>query len=329
MTDTNPEGSAESNLLSAADRIANLLDSPPAAPEASEDQREDEAQAQSEAQADPEDYPEGEATAEGEEAEATDPEAPEAEDEGDQEPPRTWKVGDAEVTEDELVKGYMRHADYTRKTQEAAAIRKETKAAQDAIAHERQRYVEALQFFESQIPKMEAPSPELLDSDPVEYLRQKDAYDRSTLQRQAAAIERQRVEQQTAAEREQAARALVQAESEKLAERIPEWKSTEQRQKLVQDIQQEMRDRGFSDTEIGQLAYAHHFEVVRDAMKWRQLQSKKPAVDKKVREAPKVVKPGTATNRNSKEELQAKTRARLKKSGRVEDAAAAILAMSN
>lgn len=325
MTDTNPEGSVDGSLESAADRIVSLLDSPPAAPEASEDRREEEAQAEPETPAEPEELPEGEATDDAEEIEASDDES---QDEEIQEPPRTFKVGDAEVTEDELVKGYMRQSDYTRKTQEAAALRKESEAVQQAVAQERQRYAEALQFFESQIPQPAPPAPELLDEDPVEYIRQKDAYDRANAQRQAAAVERQRVEQQTAAEREQAAQALIRQESEKLAERIPEWREPEQRASLVRDIQQEMRDRGFSDAEIGQLAYAHHFEVVRDAMAYRKMMAKKPAVEKKVRDAPKVVKPGTATNRNSQQEEQAKARQRLRKSGRVEDAAAAILAMS-
>jgi len=326
MTDTNPQGSVDGSLEAAADQIASLLDSPPAAPDASEDRREEEAlEAEPEAPAEPEELPEGEATDEAEEIEASDDVG---QDEEVQEPARTFKVGDAEVTEDELVKGYMRQSDYTRKTQEAAALRKESEAVKDAVAQERQRYAEALQFFESQIPRPEPPAPELLDEDPVEYIRQKDAHDRANAQRQAAAVERQRVEQQTAAEREQAAQALIRQESEKLAERIPEWSDPNQRESLVRDIQQEMRDRGFSDAEIGQLAYAHHFEVVKDAMAYRRMMAKKPAVEKKVRDAPKVVKPGTATNRNSKEDELAKARQRLRKSGRVEDAAAAILAMS-
>ena len=325
MTDTNPQGSVDGSVEAAADRIVSLLDSPPAAPEASEDRRKDEAQAEPEAPAKPEELTEGEATDDAEEIEASDDEA---QDEEVQEPPRTFKVGDTEVTEDELVKGYMRQSDYTRKTQEAAATRKESEAVKNAVAQERQRYAEALQFFESQIPRVEPPHPELLNEDPVEYIRQKDAYDRTNEQRYAAALERQRVEQKTAAEREQAAQALIRQESEKLAERVPEWSNTEQRASLVREIQQEMRDRGFSDAEIGQLAYAHHLEVVRDAMAYRKMMAKKPAVEKKVRDAPKVVKPGTATNRNSQQEEQAKARQRLRKSGHIDDAAAAILAMS-
>lgn len=325
MEGTNPEGSAEAGLAAAADRIANLLDSPQAAPDMSEDRREEDAPTE-EAEFSEDSEP---AQAEAEDAEADEAEAEEygAEDEEVQEP-RRWKVGDAEVTEDELVKGYMRQADYTRKTQEAAELRKEADAVKNAVAQERQRYAEALQFFESQIPHPEPPAPDLLDLDPVEYLKQKDAYDRAQAQRQATAIERQRVERQAAVEREQAQQALIDAEHAKLEARIPEWRDPGQRQSLVGEIRTEMLERGFTEAEIGQLTYAHHLEVLRDAMAYRKMQAKKPAVEKKVRDAPKVVKPGTATNRNSKEDAQARARARLKKSGRIEDAAAAILAMS-
>lgn len=321
MEDTNPQGS----VPSIESRIASLLDSH-AAPEGSEDRRED--SPEPEASPEPEELPEGPESVEGEpegESEVTEPE-PEV-----QEPSRTWKVGDAEVTEDELVKGYMRQADYTRKTQEAASLRKESEAEKSRVAQERQRYADALQYFESQIPKVEAPSPELLDQDPIEFLRQQNAYQQSLQNRQALAVERQRVEQQANYEREQAAQALIRDEAAKLESRLPEWANPEKRSALIQGVQQEMRERGFSDTEISQLAYAHHFEVVNDARKWRAheaaMKAKKPLVEKKVRDAPEVVKPGTATNRNSKEEMQAKARARLKKTGRVEDAAA-ILAMS-
>jgi hypothetical protein len=48
----------------------------------------------------------------------------------------------------------------------------------------------------------------------------------------------------------------------------------------------------------------------------------KPAVTKKVNEAPKMVKPGTSKAQASEREQIKKQKARLRESGRVQDAAA-------
>jgi alpha-beta hydrolase superfamily lysophospholipase len=57
-------------------------------------------------------------------------------------------------------------------------------------------------------------------------------------------------------------------------------------------------------------------------MQYRKLMQNKPAVTKKVAEAPKMVKPGTTKAQASEREQMKKEKARLKQSGRVADAAA-------
>lgn len=49
----------------------------------------------------------------------------------DEQKPEVFKVGDAEVTLEELQKGYLRQSDYTKKTTELANMRKELKQAED------------------------------------------------------------------------------------------------------------------------------------------------------------------------------------------------------
>jgi len=58
------------------------------------------------------------------------------------EPARKYKVklpdGEAEIDDSELVNGYMRQADYTRKTQELARLRAEAEAMREAMAYYQQ-----------------------------------------------------------------------------------------------------------------------------------------------------------------------------------------------
>jgi alpha-beta hydrolase superfamily lysophospholipase len=57
-------------------------------------------------------------------------------------------------------------------------------------------------------------------------------------------------------------------------------------------------------------------------MQYRKLMSNKPAVNKKVSEAPKMVKPGTTKAQASEREQIKRDKARLRETGNVRDAAA-------
>jgi hypothetical protein len=56
-------------------------------------------------------------------------------------------------------------------------------------------------------------------------------------------------------------------------------------------------------------------------MKYQQLQSKKPAIAKKVEAAPKMLKAGNSAPRNADMEQNKKLSQRLKQTGKVRDAA--------
>ena len=143
-----------SSLFSAA------LDAPTEPPEP-------EKQAAAEPEAAP---PETEATEAPQEAEAQAPEA---------EPTVTVKIDgkDVELPLSELKNGYQRQADYTRKTMEAAEQRKAAEAERSQAHQERQAYAVNLQRMQAQLEgalqqQQQTNWEELLQSDPVEYLRQ-------------------------------------------------------------------------------------------------------------------------------------------------------------
>ena len=86
-----------------------------------------------------------------------------------------------------------------------------------------------------------------------------------------------------------------------------------------------LSDYGFNDQEIGSLADHRFLKVLKDAMDYRNLKDAKPIVQKKVVNAPKVVKSGTASSESSKRSVIQSKLGRLKKSGKIQDAHSAIL----
>ena len=117
-------------------------------------------------------------------AEYDDPELDEGQDtEGDEaeEPEETSdrytvKVNgeEIEVTLDELLHGYSRQSDYTRKSQELAERRKATEALEQEIAAEREQYAELLPRMREQLQQQLQAEPDwdkLYEQNPVEAVR--------------------------------------------------------------------------------------------------------------------------------------------------------------
>lgn len=112
------------------------------------------------------------------------------------------------------------------------------------------------------------------------------------------------------------------SEEMKLLEaKIPEWADTTKRAKAKADIVDYLKGYGITKEEFEAIGDHRQLQVVRDALKWHQLQKSKPAVLNKVKAAPKLLKPGTTQSRAVVEGLAAKReRDTLKQTGRARDA---------
>ena len=91
-----------------------------------------------------------------------------------------------------------------------------------------------------------------------------------------------------------------------------------------------LRSYGFDDNEIGSLADHRFLMVAKDAMSYKSSKDKKPIAQKKVANAPKVIKAGIAKSGSSsgREGIRNKID-KLKKTGHLKDASSAILDMIN
>jgi len=303
MDDTNPQGSAKT-VSQAAESFLGLME-----PE--------EAQAQPEA-------PEEQEAQEHEEEEYQ--EEPEEE----QEPTPTYKVKvgkeEVEVPLEELLKGYSRTSDYTRKTQEVAEARKAVEAERQKIeeaARLRDTYAQRLTVIEQMLSQGENAEDlaSLKENDPIGYAVK--VAEQTEREKQLAAVraEQQRIAQQQQVEHSERLQAHLQAETLKLQEAIPDMSDPAKSQAVKTDIRNYAKKIGFTDQELAQVYDSRAVTALYKAMQYDKLMSGKTEATKKVSQAPKMMRPGTSTPEAKETQEAKKLREQLRRSGNKNDAA--------
>jgi len=247
--------------------------------------------------------------------------------------PRTYTVKidgkDTEVTEDELLSGYSRQADYTRKSQVLAEQRKKMDEELAATQQERQQYQSQLEQFKIQADsKLEefksVDWTKLKEEDPMEYALKRDQYRELQENKRLVAEEQQNLAQKQQAEMQTKWNEELAKQQEVMAQRLPEWNDPEKGPKLKQNIKSFALKKGFTEQEVDSLIDARSVDVLHKAMMYETLLEAKIS-QKKAKVVPKVQKPGTPSTKSEVNSEKVKqTRARLKRSGRVDDAALAI-----
>lgn len=311
-----PQGTG-TTVADAADRIASLLG--PADSETDETLEEQSSDATDE----DDDAVEAEATEkEGE------PEAQDEADEPDQQPELyTVKVAgeEVQVTLDEALKGYSREQDYVRKTM---ALADQRKAAEAEIAQRRDEYSAKLdvvgRFIEATQPRVDQ---SLRESNPAEWSAQMHQLRQWQEQKAAVEAERSRIDGEKAEEEARERQAFVTQEAERLRAALPEWSdpavAEAEQKKLVEYAKSNALGSPLLQGEIDNIADHRVVVALRKAMLFDELMAKKDGVRAAV-EAKKVAKPGVAAPPVSRSKDLARAKDRLRQSGRVDDAAAAI-----
>jgi hypothetical protein len=250
--------------------------------------------------------------------------------EPEEEPAPTYrvKVGKEEVDVplDELLKGYSRTADYTKKTQELAENRKSVEAERqriDEASRLRDQYAERLGVIEqmlSQTDKAEDLSA-LKENDPIGYAVR--VAEQSEREKQLAAVraERQKLAQSQQAEQGERLKAHLATEAAKLREAIPELSDEVKGEVVKRDIRDFAKSIGFSDQELTQVYDSRAVLTLYKAMQYDKLVKGKTDATKKVSQAPRMLRPGTSTPEARETETIKKMQQQLKKSGKKGDAA--------
>jgi len=230
-----------------------------------------------------------------------------------------------EVSLDDLIKSYQLGTDYTQKTQALAEQRKAIEAEKAAVEQAkslRDQYAQRLELIEKVLSEQNKTEDieHLKDTDPIGYAVKVAELSQREKQLTAVQAERSRLAQQQQAEHQQRLQEVLAQEAEKVAQAIPEW-NTEKGEDVRKDIRTYAKGLGFSDQELSQVYDSRAVLTLWKAAQYDKLIANKPEVTKKVSEAPKMMKPGTAKVVNPESDALKAERNRLRKSGKARDAA--------
>lgn len=177
----------------------------------------------------------------------------------------------------ELTSGYLRQADYTRKTMELADTRRQAEAIQA-------QYSEKQQQLETELTKWAIQSSQEPDWVALSRRLPPQQFQEAQAQWMQQSRRREDAKQQLAQIRAE----HQQSEAQRLFEAVPEWRDQETKAKELTQIVQHAAHYGFSEAELGTVDDHRVFRLLRDAVIGRQAQqSTKVAAQKRVAQASK------------------------------------------
>ena len=240
-----------------------------------------------------------------------------------------------EVTEEELVKGYSRQADYTRKTQQLAEYRNkidqavqnyESEIAQTQQA--REQYVsavaQAIETNYSHLAQFQNVDWERLKvEDREEYLTKRDDYRQAQDQIQSLQQAQAKAQEESQVEAQKEHQRIVYQEHQKMVNVIPQWAEDDKRQAIAKAVSEFAITKGYTQEELSQLVDHRSILVLMQAKAYEDMQKKQNTVrSKKVKNKPKVVRGKAKTERADTDKAKrAKQMKRLQQTGKAEDAA--------
>lgn len=235
---------------------------------------------------------------------------------------------------DKLNSERLMQADYTRKTMQAAEERKAAEAERAKTIQERQAAKQQLAAITTTLEaavrsgQLKAPDPQLLDSDPVQYLRQQAQWNQAQQAYAQATQQINHIHQQEAQFEQLQRQQILEDQKAQLLAKVPEWKDEgKARAEKAEFTQWLVEKQGFTPEQIESTLDHRAILAQLHAFRYQKLIAEQRAViDRKVPPASKPVKPGAAQDAPSNPINQA-AMTRLRKGGKVDDAASAIASL--
>jgi len=238
----------------------------------------------------------------------------------------------SEVPLDELISGYQRKATYTQRQQELVKERDDLETRSRELDPERQALRQTYQQYQGVLNQLHeqmqaANQPPNMDWDalerenPVQWLKLKELERQRNGEIQAVQAERARMQQFVAGENQKKLEERLTVEQGLVLEKIPEWANgdlqAEEQRKLVEFG----KAVGYSDNELNTLYDHRALVVLRDAMRYNELTNGDKVAEAKSKIGSAKGGNKTISRRTRSRQVKAK-RAQLKKTGKVDDAAA-------
>lgn len=243
-----------------------------------------------------------------------------------------------EVTLDELMKGYSRQSDYTRKTEKLSQDRKSVEELKNEYTRQneeakikRDQYEKQIQILSEQLKQSEPSKVDLdrlYEDDPAEYVRVKAEQDRRKELLEKANQERQRIQSEKQEEQSKQYNAYLEQQRELLAQKLPIYADKEKGPEFVKNLTSYAKEIGYTDQEINMLV--DHRSVIMLANAYRYDKLKKANLkNKKVTKVSKVVSSSSAKVQDENEiaKRMKSKKATLRKTGKVQDAVSVLREM--
>jgi hypothetical protein len=234
----------------------------------------------------------------------------------------------SEHTLEEIEKGFLRQQDYTRKTQELSSNRKMLEEAAQRFVNQDKQVKEFAEFarkvVESYAPK--PPDPSRINSDPIGYLQEKEAFEKASQTWRQLAESQQSISQRLEASEGSKTQAELAQETKALVERIPSLATPEGwRAFKTEATDIGGKAYGFAPEEIEGIKDHRYVLALKDAIEYRKLQGKKMEAVRAAKDAPSPVRAAArpAPNRSTQQTQKVLTE-RARKTGSVEDIAALL-----
>jgi hypothetical protein len=234
----------------------------------------------------------------------------------------------SEHTLEEIEKGFLRQQDYSRKTQELSSNRKMLEEAAQRFVNQDKQVKEFAEFarkvVESYAPK--PPNPSRIESDPIGYLQEKEAFEKASQTWRQLAESQQSISQRLEASEGSKTQAELAQETRALVERIPSLATPEGwRAFKTEATDIGGKAYGFAPEEIEGIKDHRYVLALKDAIEYRKLQGKKMEAVRAAKDAPSPVRAAArpAPNRSTQQTQKVLTE-RARKTGSVEDIAALL-----
>ena len=238
-----------------------------------------------------------------------------------------------EVEADEVKNLLLRQKDYTQKTQSLAETRKSLDAERNSIRAIQQIGSELQQEYEAlrKTEELEVDQEywdRLKTDNPMQYMIEKQELQERNLERGKSQAKLNSLHQQMQNQQQLEFNQRLAEEQLKLAEAIPEWQDQQRAQEERTQLRAYGLSMGFSEKELSEVYDSRAVRVLRSAMKWEDLQSKKGSLKRKALQVPASAGATLAqANPRRKHTELTKAKQRLAKSGKRTDATAAFQLM--
>lgn len=213
-----------------------------------------------------------------------------------------------ELKQSELIAQAQKYLAGDKRLEEAANIRKQLEPEFQAVQQERQQLKQALEFYVpalTELLQLQAPDPELINTDPQEYMRQSYQHQQRLNQFQQAQAAQAALTQAEQAQQARQMQALAAEEQQKLLQVLPDWKDQAKAKAEATAIDGYLQKEGFDDMERNGLMDHRMIVVARKAMLYDQLMAQKSTAQQRVKGVPpRVERPGVADTRVPQDEAR-------------------------